>query len=114
MKKIISITALSFALFITSCQNNTSSDKAGSDLNANSKTEAVKTDAQTASDANQKCQGDRVIGCTCPQASNPVCGCNGVTYDNGCEAECDGVRRYTFGRCPTGESTPTQTKSTQR
>ncbi len=101
MKKIVSITALSFALFIGSCTSNNSSGKAGSDLNAN-KT-AVSKDAQNASNAtSDKCQGSRSVGCTCPQVLNPVCGCNGVTYDNGCEAECDGVVRYTFGRCPSG------------
>lgn len=103
MKKIISITALGFALFITACENNTS-DKVGSDLNAN-KTEkkTVSADEQnsTVATTTDKCQGERQVGCTCPQALFPVCGCNGVTYDNGCEAECDGVVRYTFGRCPT-------------
>ena len=105
MKKLISITALSFALFFTSCDNNSSSGKAGSDLNANkTETKAVSTDAQnTTADAQQdRCKGNRQVGCTCPQALNPVCGCNGVTYDNGCFAECDGVMRYTFGRCPEG------------
>ena len=103
MKKILSITALSFALFITSCQNN-SSGKAGSDLNAN-KTEkkAVSNADQNSTTTTDKCQGSRQIGCTCPQGINYVCGCNGVTYDNGCEAECDGVVRYTFGRCPTND-----------
>lgn len=31
---------------------------------------------------------------------NPVCGCNGVTYDNSSYAKRAGVRSYTSGACP--------------
>jgi hypothetical protein len=39
-------------------------------------------------------------GCICPLFYNPVCGCNNVTYDNACSAECDGIKNYTAGKCP--------------
>jgi hypothetical protein len=32
---------------------------------------------------------------------NPVCGCDGKTYDNPSIAKSAGVRAYTVGECPT-------------
>src|SRR5688572_168141 len=115
MKKIISIIAFSFALFFAACDNN-STNKAGTDVNANTQIKTDVKDAQNTAAATQdgKCQGTRAVGCTCPQGSNPVCGCNGVTYNNGCEAECDGVVRYTFGACPTSGTGGAKTTSAPR
>lgn len=38
--------------------------------------------------------------CICPLVINYVCGCNNQTYENSCNAECDGITSYTPGRCP--------------
>ncbi|HXH20090.1 MAG TPA: PKD domain-containing protein, partial [Chitinophagales bacterium] len=38
--------------------------------------------------------------CVCPLIYSPVCGCNGVTYDNYCFARCNGVTSWTQGACP--------------
>ncbi|GIV34393.1 MAG: hypothetical protein KatS3mg031_1928 [Chitinophagales bacterium] len=38
--------------------------------------------------------------CICPLIYAPVCGCNGVTYGNSCEAQCAGVTQWTPGPCP--------------
>lgn len=40
-----------------------------------------------------------VITPNCPKEEEPVCGCNGVTYKNGCLAEASGITSYTPGKC---------------
>ena len=40
-----------------------------------------------------------VIDLDCPDDDEPVCGCNGITYENSCVAEADGISFYTPGVC---------------
>lgn len=35
----------------------------------------------------------------CPRHLSPVCGCNGTTYDNACEASSDGITQWKDGKC---------------
>jgi hypothetical protein len=41
----------------------------------------------------------------CPEVYSPVCGCNGQTYGNACEAKAAGVTVEKTGKCPGGECT---------
>jgi hypothetical protein len=38
-------------------------------------------------------------GCIVPEILAPVCGCDGVTYDNSWAAECAGITDFVQGRC---------------
>lgn len=42
-------------------------------------------------------------GRACPFIYNPVCGCNGKTYDNSCVAESVGILKYTRGAFKSGK-----------
>lgn len=38
--------------------------------------------------------------CACSAVFNPVCGVDGITYANVCEADCSGMRLASQGECP--------------
>ena len=40
-----------------------------------------------------------IFACTCPAVDDPVCGSDGVTYANGCNAECAGAKIAQPGYC---------------
>ena len=46
-----------------------------------------------------ECVENRKEDCFCADIYLPVCGCNGKTYGNACNAECAGIIDYTTGEC---------------
>lgn len=66
----------------------------------NATTSSSLTQPPTLSD----CYGPIKKGVYCPQVYDPVCGCNGQTYGNACEAGVAGIKTYTQGACGGGNS----------
>lgn len=45
------------------------------------------------------CKEKRMNDCAVTFELNPVCGCNGVTYENPSTAKCSNIIDYTLGPC---------------
>ena len=50
-------------------------------------------------EASQDCKSNGKQ-CACPEIYAPVCGCDNITYENDCTANCVGVEIVSQGKCP--------------
>jgi hypothetical protein len=51
------------------------------------------------SGCDKMCVEKKKEDCFCITLYEPVCGCNGVTYGNACEAGCHGITDFKKGEC---------------
>src|SRR3989338_1952514 len=54
----------------------------------------------------ENCDGaeEGCVSCSCPELYSPVCGSDGVTYANQCEADCKNVEVLHSGECACGDN----------
>lgn len=53
----------------------------------------------TDDEENRDCMEEKKDNCVVTFELNPVCGCNGITYENPSTAKCNGIDDYTIGEC---------------
>ena len=87
MKKMMLAIAVCLGFALTSCQK------------SNNSLDLLATASRTDDATTDRCKGKPIPNCGCPDVWAPVCGCDGVTYSNSCEATCAGVRHFTNGPC---------------
>ena len=61
--------------------------------------EAIKIQTILAEDCEDDCQGLPTPGAPCDDVYEPVCACNGQTYENKCIAQSLGLKSWTAGAC---------------
>jgi hypothetical protein len=104
-----SITLLAISFLILSCAKKNQVPEANTV--AKQEVQTVQTNQKKGTDAavNTKGAKKEMADCIdpnrrrpevgCPDALKQVCGCNGKTYRNSCEADREGVTYYSPGKC---------------
>lgn len=55
--------------------------------------------ATSACEKEEECKGEPINDALCYMIYDPVCGCDGKTYGNDCEARVAGIKSWTEGAC---------------